>query len=262
MNNRLDTCFAELKAAQKTAFISFITAGDPEPSVTVNALHALVAGGADILELGVPFSDPSADGPTIQKSNQRALVHKVGLQQVLQMVAEFRTKNTDTPVVLMGYLNPIAHMGYESFIKQASQAGVDGLITVDLPPEEAADFNAILARYHLYPIYLLAPTSTDERIQKVAQMAKGFVYYVSVKGVTGSKVPDYAKVGQQVAHIKTMTDLPVAVGFGIKDADAVQAVSTYADGVVVGSAIVELMQSKTRGEIPDAVQKFIERIKQ
>ncbi len=262
MSNRIDHCFADLKTNKKTAFIAFITAGDPEPCVTVDTMHALVRGGADIIELGVPFSDPSADGTSIQGSNERALEHNVGILDVLDMVRLFRQTDKTTPIILMGYLNPIENIGAKAFAKAAAKAQVDGLITVDLPPEESGEFDTIMAENNIYPIYLLAPTTTDERVKKITSLSKGFVYYVSVKGVTGSKEPDYKDVVAQLIRIRKYTDLPIAVGFGIKDNKGVMAVGKSADAVVVGSAIVNIMakQNKTH-EIPDAVESFIKEIK-
>lgn len=261
MNHRIDQCFSDLKATNKTAFIAFITAGDPEPSVTVEAMHALVKGGANLIELGVPFSDPSADGASIQGSNERALVYGVGILDVLEMVRRFRQTDKTTPVVLMGYLNPIENIGAKEFALAAAKAQVDGLITVDLPPEESTEFDKVLAENNIYPIYLLAPTSTDERVEKITSLSKGFVYYVSVKGVTGSKEPDYQDVTAQLKRIRQYTDLPIAVGFGIKDKKSVTMIGQHADAVVVGSAIVNVMASQNSlQEIPPAVENFIKEL--
>jgi len=262
MSNRIDSCFAGLKAQKQAAFIAFITAGDPTPEVTVPTMHALVEGGADIIELGVPFSDPSADGTSIQGSNERALKHNVGILDVLQMVKEFRKENTTTPVVLMGYLNPIENLGVARFADIAAKAEVDGLITVDLPPEESFEFDEKIKARAIYPVYLLAPTSTDERVKVITKLSTGFVYYVSVKGVTGSKQPDYREVEAQLARIRKYTELPIAVGFGIKDAKAVATIGEFADAVVVGSAIVNIMAAeKNLQNIPQAVSEFVSSIK-
>ncbi|MFC1750574.1 tryptophan synthase subunit alpha [Pseudomonadota bacterium] len=236
--SRIAQRFADLKSSGRKALIPFVTAGDPNPSVTVPLLHAMVDAGADLLELGVPFSDPMAEGPTIQKACERALEHNVSLRDVLAMVKEFRQKDRDTPVVLMGYMNPVEIMGYANFADVAADAGVDGLLTVDMPPEEAGELMNILSAANIDPIFLLAPTTVDERIGKICANASGFVYYVSLKGVTGVGNLDVAAVEQKVEQIRKHTDLPVAVGFGIRDADSAQRVSAVADGVVVGSAVV------------------------
>jgi len=237
--SRLNATFEALKAQQKTALIPFVTAGDPHPSVTVNLLHDMVAAGANILELGIPFSDPMAEGPVIQAACERALVHNVSLTDVLGMVKEFRTKNADTPIVLMGYLNPVEVMGYENFASNAAEAGADGLILVDLPPEEGEDLIIALKAKQIDPIFLLAPTSTDERMQTICDQASGFVYYVSLKGVTGAANLDVDSVVEKVNQIRTHTSIPVGVGFGISDADTAAQVAGVADAVVVGSAIVK-----------------------
>lgn len=239
--SRITTCFNELKKQNKKALITFITAGDPHPAVTVPALHDMVAAGVDILELGIPFSDPMAEGPVIQAACERALVHGVTLTHVFGMVAEFRRDNQTTPIVLMGYLNPIEIMGYQHFAEQAAKSGVDGLIIVDLPVEEAADLDAQLKIHDMDLIYLIAPTSPPERITKIAQAARGFLYYVSFKGVTGANHLDTDAVAYKVMEIREYTDLPVAVGFGIRDEITAKAVAAVADGVVVGSALVQCL---------------------
>lgn len=239
--SRIISCFQNLRQRGRKALIPYITAGDPHPEVTVPMLHGLVKAGADIIELGVPFSDPMADGPTIQKAYERALAEGMSLPQVLQLVGQFRQTDATTPVVLMGYLNPIEAMGYERFAAQAAEAGIDGVLTVDLPPEEAPPLTDLLREAGLDPIFLLAPTSTPERIQRVAQVACGYVYYVSLKGVTGSSAIDADAVGEKLALIKRHIDLPIGVGFGIKNASTAAAIARVADAVVVGSAIVELM---------------------
>ena len=236
--SRIAGRFAELRAAGRKALIPFVTAGDPEPGVTVPLMHALVAAGADIVELGVPFSDPMADGPVIQAACERALVHHTSLHRVLDMVREFRTRDTATPVVLMGYLNPIEVMGYEGFAEAAAAAGVDGVLTVDLPPEEAHDLVQALRAKTLDPIFLLSPTSSGARMDRIGAVASGFIYYVSIKGVTGSSQLDVAAVATKVAEIRAHTELPVGVGFGIRDADSAAKVAAVADAVVVGSALV------------------------
>jgi tryptophan synthase alpha chain len=241
--SRIAGRFSELRAHGKTALIPFITAGDPNPGVTVELMHALVAAGADLIELGVPFSDPMADGPVIQRASERALVHHVGLHDVLDMVQEFRQRDTATPVVLMGYLNPIEVMGYEVFAKGAQAAGVDGALVVDIPPEEGHELLQALHEHDLDQIYLLAPTSTLQRIERICQAAGGFVYYVSVKGVTGASHLDLEGVKAKLSQIRANTELPVGVGFGIKDAQTAAAVSRIADAVVVGSALVSRVEA-------------------
>ena len=236
--SRLKASFEALKAANKTALIPFITAGDPHPSVTVNLMHDMVQAGASVLELGVPFSDPMAEGPVIQLACERALKHNVSLGDVLGMVKEFRSKDNNTPIVLMGYANPVEVMGYDKFAKAAASAGVDGLILVDLPPEEGAELISALKVNDIDMIFLLAPTSTDERMQLICDQASGFVYYVSLKGVTGSANLDVDSVVKKVDQIRTHTSIPVGVGFGIRDAESAAQVAAVADAVVVGSAIV------------------------
>ncbi len=236
--SRLKARFDALKADNKTALIPFITAGDPNPSVTVDLLHDMVAAGASILELGIPFSDPMAEGPVIQAACERALEHDVSLRDVLDMVKTFRSKDSDTPIVLMGYTNPVEVMGYEIFANAAAEAGADGLILVDLPPEEGAVLTDALREKQIDMIYLLAPTSTDERMELICKQATGFVYYVSLKGVTGAANLDVASVVEKVNQIRTHTDIPVGVGFGIRDAESAAKVAAVADAVVVGSAVV------------------------
>ncbi len=238
MTSRLTDRFKTLKSAHRTALIPFITAGDPEPRITVPLMHALVGAGADVIELGIPFSDPMADGPVIQKASERALAHHVSLTGVLAMVREFRLQDGNTPVVLMGYLNPIEVMGYERFAIAAQQAGADGILTVDLPPEEAQELIEVLAANNLDPVFLLAPTSNSERVRRIVQVARGFVYYVSLRGVTGSANLDLVEVAQKVRAIRAHTHLPVGVGFGISSADMAAKVAGIADAVIIGSALV------------------------
>lgn len=238
MVSRLSEKFDLLKASGKKALIPFITAGDPEPGFTVPLMHAMVEVGADIIELGVPFSDPMADGPVIQKASERSLLHNTTVRDVISMVAEFRKTDQVTPVVLMGYLNPVECMGYQIFAEQAGKAGVDGLLTVDMPPEEAADFIPLLRQNGVDPIFLLAPNSTEARIKKVSAMASGYLYYVSLKGITGAGHLDLQSVAAKLEQIKKVTDLPVGVGFGVKNGEIAAAIGQLADGVVVGSALV------------------------
>ena len=241
--SRLAACFAELKAQGKTALIPYITAGDPHPAVTVPLMHRMVAAGANIIELGVPFSDPMADGPTIQQAHERALVHQTSLRDILAMVAEFRQTDQTTPVVLMGYLNPIEIMGYETFAKAAQTAGVDGVLTVDLPPEEGMGVLPMFREHELDPIFLISPTTPRMRMQSVAQAGGGFVYYVSLKGVTGANTLDIDQVAARLSQIREHTALPLGVGFGIKDAASAAAVAKVADAVVVGSAIIKVIEA-------------------
>ncbi len=258
--NRINQRLAALKSNNKKALVTYIVSGDPKPDTTLHTMHALVANGADIIELGVPFSDPMAEGVVIQLGHERALTHNVSLLSTLAVVAEFRKQDSDTPVVLMGYANPIERMGRTQFIEKALHAGVDGLITVDLPPEEAIDFNRQLREAGLENIYLLAPTTSKERISKVLEHAGGFVYYVSVKGVTGAGHLDVESVREKLALIKEYTTLPICVGFGIKDGASAKAVAQYADGAVVGSVLVDKMgqmDGETSTSIASAVGELV-----
>jgi tryptophan synthase alpha chain len=237
--SRIAGRFEALHRQGRTALIPYITAGDPQPSLTVPLMHALVEAGADLLELGVPFSDPMADGPVIQAACERALRHHVSMVQVLDMVHRFREKDAQTPVVLMGYLNPIEVMGYANFASAARDAGVDGVLTVDLPPEEAHELVERLKASRLDPIFLAAPNSDEGRIRQMTQCGGGFLYYVSFKGVTGANRLDVKSVEEKVKQIRSNTDLPVGVGFGIRDARSAASIAAVADAVVVGSALVK-----------------------
>jgi len=241
--SRIAGRFAKLKAAGRTALIPFVTAGDPNRAVTVPLMHAMVQAGADLIELGVPFSDPMADGPVIQRASERALEHHVSLQDVLGMVSEFRGRDDTTPVVLMGYLNPIEIMGYREFARRAAQAGVDGVLTVDTPPEEGDEYLPSLREAGLDPIYLIAPTTSMERARRICAVATGFVYYVSIKGVTGASHMQVDAVAEKLRQIRAVTDLPVGVGFGIKDAGTAAALVGVADAVIVGSALVSRVEA-------------------
>ncbi|PLC51708.1 tryptophan synthase subunit alpha [Pollutimonas subterranea] len=246
-NPRIKAAFA--KTAGRTALIPYVTAGDPSVAATPLLMHQLVKAGADVLELGIPFSDPMADGPVIQRAAERAIKRGVGLRKVLEMVAQFRRDDTTTPVVLMGYANPIERMGQDVFVHEASKAGVDGVLVVDYPPEEIVDFAAQLGSAQIDPIFLLAPTSTDARIQQVAKVARGYVYYVSLKGVTGAGNIDTVDVAQRLAEIRKHVTIPVGVGFGIRDADSAKRLGAHADAVVIGSKLIETMeQSVARSE--------------
>ncbi|CAG2159379.1 MULTISPECIES: tryptophan synthase subunit alpha [Cupriavidus] len=260
--SRIQKTFAALAAQNKKGLIPFITAGDPEPGLTVDLMHALVAGGADVIELGVPFSDPMADGPVIQRASERALANGVSLTQVLQWVREFRQTNADTPVVLMGYANPIERMGEAAFAKAAGAAGVDGVLVVDYPPEECESFAVLMRDNGIDPIFLLAPTSTDARIEAVGKVASGYVYYVSLKGVTGSATLDLDSVAARLPLIKKHVNLPVGVGFGIRDAQTARAIGSVADAVVIGSRLVQLLEDAPRGQAVESLRAFIAGIRE
>ena len=241
--SRIAETFKKLQAQNKKALIPFVTAGDPSPAMTVPIMRALVTAGADILELGVPFSDPMADGPTIQRSSERALKHNVGLKDVLGFVREFRTSDTTTPVVLMGYANPIEAMGYVTFSASAQAAGVDGVLVVDYPPEESKDLVGLLKNCGIDSIFLLSPTSEDGRIEQVGRMASGYIYYVSLKGVTGAANIDLNEVRAKLPQIRTHIKLPIGVGFGIRDAQTAKAIAAISDAVVIGSRLVQEIES-------------------
>lgn len=251
----LKTYFEQLKSQNKQALIPFVTAGDPNPDFTVGLMHTMVAAGADILELGVPFSDPMADGPVIQAADERALIHNTSLDNVLSMVGEFRQQNTTTPVVLMGYLNPVEMMGYQQFADKAAAVALDGVLVVDMPPEEAEVFSDIMKASRIDVIFLVSPTTDSERIKLIAQKASGYLYYVSLKGVTGANTLDVDSVASKLNEMRSITDLPIGVGFGIKDGHTAQAVSTIADAVVVGSALVK--QIEQTPDQPEAIKKGI-----
>ncbi|QAU34731.1 tryptophan synthase subunit alpha [Janthinobacterium sp. 17J80-10] len=259
--SRIHTTFAALAAQNKKGLIPFITAGDPAPELTVPLMHALVAGGADVLELGVPFSDPMAEGPVIQRACERALKFNVGMHDVLGYVREFRKTNAATPVVLMGYANPIERMGVDAFIAAAAAAGVDGSIVVDYPPEECEEFATKMQEQGMDPIFLLAPTSTEERMQQVARYGSGFSYYVSLKGVTGAQNIDTAEVAAKIATVRRHVKLPIGVGFGIRDAATAKAVASVADAVVIGSRIIQELENTPRDQAVAAVQTFISGIR-
>lgn len=247
--SRIESTFSRLCETRKKALIPFITAGDPNPALTVPLMHALVESGADVIELGVPFSDPMADGPVIQRSSERALKHRVGLARVLGFVAEFRKTNAKTPVVLMGYANPIERMGLARFAKNANEAGVDGVLVVDYPPEESGNFQDAMRGAGIDVIYLLSPTSSAQRIDLVCRAAQGYIYYVSLKGVTGAANLDTADVEAAIARIKAKTALPVGVGFGIRDGETAKRISGFADAVVIGSRIIQEMEAHPGREI-------------
>ena len=243
--SRIQNVFENLKLNKRKALIPFITAGDPNPQLTVPLLHGLVGAGADVIELGIPFSDPMADGPTIQRASERALKHKVSLNTVLGMVADFRKLNNLTPIVLMGYGNPIEAMGWETFATRCAEVGVDGVLTVDFPPEESHEAIGHLHRHGIDPIFLLAPTTNEERIAKVAKLARGYVYYVSLKGVTGAGNLDLGDIEKKIPQLRKYITLPIGVGFGIRDAETALAVAKLCDGVVVGSRIVQEIENSS-----------------
>ncbi|MGB8856363.1 MAG: tryptophan synthase subunit alpha [Burkholderiales bacterium] len=259
--SRIENTFAALTQQKRKALIPFFTAGDPAPEITVPMMHGLVEAGVNIIELGVPFSDPMADGPTIQRSSERALKHGVGLQQILQDVAEFRRSNQTTPVVLMGYLNPIEHMGYTKFAEAAQRAGVDGVLVVDYPPEEADEFVQQLHAHQLHCIFLLSPTSSAARINAVAKLASGYVYYVSLKGVTGAATIDLTEIAQKIPQIKNIVKLPLGVGFGIRDGATARAVSQIADAVVIGSRIVQEIEQSLPQDAVKNVTRLVKQIR-
>lgn len=237
--NRIDTVLNHLKTQQKKMLSPYITAGDPDLTTTLELMHALVAGGADILELGIPFSDPMAEGPVIQAAMERALAKGVTCQQVLDLVKKFRTRDTKTPIVLMGYVNPIEYYGYERFAKDAQLAGVDGTILVDLPPEESESIQALWDKYELYSIYLCSPTTSKQRMELINRHARGYLYFVSLKGVTGSNAFNLEVVKKQYLERKSQTPHPLMLGFGIKTAEMAAQVAAFADGVIVGAALIE-----------------------
>ena len=255
--SRIASTFAALKTAHKTGLVTFITAGDPGPELTVPLMHALVAGGADVLELGVPFSDPMAEGPVIQRACERALKFNIGLRDVFEFVRQFRQTDSSTPVVLMGYANPIERMGVAAFVDAAKAAGADGAIVVDYPPEECEDFAAAMQAAGLDCIFLLAPTSTPERIAQVARVGSGFSYYVSLKGVTGAGSIDTDDVAKRVAAIREHVKLPIGVGFGIRDGATARAVAQVADAVVIGSRIIQELENTPKEQAVAAVQSFV-----
>jgi tryptophan synthase alpha chain len=240
--SRISGVFSALRDQGRQALIPFVTAGDPHPDVTLPLMQAMVEAGADIIELGVPFSDPMADGPVIQRASERALEHHISLHDVIEIVRRFRETDQATPVVLMGYLNPLEVMGYEAFAELAAGAGVDGVLTVDIPPEEGETFVPAMKAHGIDPIFLLAPTSNHARIERITAAASGFVYYVSLKGVTGAANLSLDSVRAKLAEIRGSTDLPVGVGFGIKDAATAAAMAEFADAVVVGSALVSRIE--------------------
>ncbi len=260
--SRIAGRFQTLAREGRKALIPYITAGDPDPSLTVPLMHALVEAGADIVELGVPFSDPMADGPVIQRASERALKHGVGLADVVAMVKRFRSEDASTQVVLMGYANPIESMGVKRFVAAAHAAGVDGIIVVDYPPEECAEFADEVKRACIDPIFLLAPTSTDERIAQVARIGSGYLYYVSLRGITGAAHLDYSEVSKRIPKIRAATRLPIGVGFGIRDAESARRVAQTADAVVIGSRLIQEIEAGPPAEAVARVKTFLRPIRE
>jgi tryptophan synthase alpha chain len=255
--SRIAARFASLRQQGRKGLIPYICAGDPDAGLTVDLMHALARAGADVIELGVPFSDPMADGPVIQRAAERAIRNGVGLKATIEFVARFRDTDPTTPVVLMGYANPIERMGREAFAKAAKAAGVDGVLVVDYPPEECEEFATSMRAAGIDPIFLLAPTSTDERIEAVARHASGYLYYVSLKGITGAGNLDTASVAARMPLIRRVTGVPVGVGFGIRDAATARLVAEVADAVVIGSRIIQEIESSPRDAAATAVERFV-----
>lgn len=260
--SRIENTFKKLAAQGRKGLIPFVTGGDPAADNVVELLHALARAGADVIELGVPFSDPMADGPVIQRSSERALARGVSTKKILGYVAEFRQTNQETPIVLMGYANPIERMGPANFVQAAKEAGVDGVLVVDYPPEESIEFADRLRGVQLDPIFLLAPTSSDQRIEKVAKAASGYVYYVSLKGVTGAQHLNTTEVSSKLPVIRRFTNVPVGVGFGIRDAQSACSVAESADAVVIGSALITAMENADPQKAPEVAEQFLAPIRQ
>jgi len=259
--SRIAATFAALQARGRKALIPFVTAGDPYPEATVELMLAMAEAGADVIELGVPFSDPMADGPVIQRAGERALKAGIGLSRVLDYVRDFRRSNDSTPVVLMGYANPVERYGVERFVQDAKAAGVDGVLIVDYPPEECETFAAALKAQQLDPIFLLAPTSSDARMAQIGRLASGYVYYVSLKGVTGAGHLDTAAVAAMIPRIRAHVAVPVGVGFGIRDGATARAVADCSDAVVIGSRLVQLLEAQTRDNVAATGAQFIREIR-
>lgn len=260
--SRIENTFKKLAEQGRKGLIPFVTGGDPADNNVVDLLHALANAGADVIELGVPFSDPMADGPVIQRSSERALERGISTKKILAYVSEFRQANQETPIVLMGYANPIERMGPAKFVQEAKDAGVDGVLVVDYPPEESIEFADRLRSVQLDPIFLLAPTSSDERIEKVAKAASGYVYYVSLKGVTGAQHLNTTEVSSKLPVIRRFTNVPVGVGFGIRDAQSACSVAESADAVVIGSALITAMENADPQDAPAVAEKFLAPIRQ
>jgi len=258
---RIETVFQELKTEGKKGLIPFVTAGNPDLSGTLPILHALVESGADMIELGIPFSDPMADGPVIQRASERALANGMTLLKCLKIVEDFRVTNQLTPIVLMGYANPIEHMGIEVFTQKAKEAGVDGVLVVDYPPEECTEFASILKKAGLSPIFLLAPTSSPERISHVTQASSGYIYYVSLKGVTGASNVNISEVATITDQIRAKTSTPLAIGFGIRDAESAKKLSQSADAVIIGSKLVQILEESSSDTRLQSLKSFVSEIR-
>jgi tryptophan synthase alpha chain len=259
--SRITARFARLAREKRKGLLPYIAAGDPTPELTVPLMHALARAGADVIELGVPFSDPMADGPVIQRASERAIRNGVGLRRTLSLVSEFRRTDGETPVLLMGYANPIEAFGIEAFAKAANQAGVDGMLVVDYPPEECESFAQQMRAVDIDPIFLLAPTSTDERIQRVARVASGFIYYVALTGTTGAGTLDVGSVLQRIPRIREYARVPIAVGFGVKDAASAQAVARVADAVAIGTRLIQELENTPRERAVEAIGKLLSDIR-
>ena len=260
--SRITNTFIKLKEKNKKALIPYITAGDPHPDLTLSMMHALVDSGADMIELGIPFSDPMADGPTIQRASERALAHHVGLSHVFKIVIAFREKDTQTPIILMGYANPIEAIGAEAFVERAKTADVDGIITVDYPPEECMQFTKLLKEKNIDSIFLLSPTSELNRVKLIIEQASGFLYYVSLKGVTGAANIDIEQVKSKVGMIRELTDLPIGVGFGVRDAATAKEVAKISDAVVVGSRMVQEIENSNQENLIQNISKLMQELRE
>ena len=260
--SRITNTFKALKEKNKKALIPYITAGDPHPDLTVSILHALVDAGADLIELGIPFSDPMADGPTIQRASERALAHHVGLSHVFKMVKTFREKDTHTPIILMGYANPIEAIGAQNFVDRAKDSDVDGIITVDYPPEECKQFTKLLKEKSIDSIFLLSPTTELDRVKLIIEQASGFLYYVSLKGVTGAANIDIEQVKSKVGMIRELTNLPIGVGFGVRDAAMAKEVAKISDAVVVGSRMVQEIENSKQDNLIHNVSKLMKELRE
>ncbi|MCL1887015.1 MAG: tryptophan synthase subunit alpha [Betaproteobacteria bacterium] len=259
--SRIQRTLTALKNKNKKALIPFITAGYPEPDITVALMHALVRGGADIIELGVPFSDPMADGPIIQRASEEALKNGISLRDIFHFVQQFREDDANTPVVLMGYANPVERMGLEKFVQKAHHSGVDGVLIVDYPPEECENFAALMKAHEMDVIFLLAPTSTEERMEKIGRIASGYVYYVSLKGVTGAASLNLDEVASAILAIRKHVSIPVGVGFGIRDGETAKAVGALADGVVIGSRLIQVLENAEKNRRESDLETFISGIR-
>ena len=260
--SRITNTFKTLKETHRKALIPYITAGDPHPDLTVSMMHALVDSGADMIELGIPFSDPMADGPTIQRASERALAHHVGLSHVFNMVKTFREKDTQTPIILMGYANPIEAIGAETFVERAKVSDVDGIITVDYPPEECTQFTKLLKEKNIDSIFLLSPTSELDRVKLIIEQASGFLYYVSLKGVTGAANIDIEQVKSKVSMIRELTDLPIGVGFGVRDAATAKEVAKISDAVVVGSRMIQEIENSNKDNLIQNISKLMKELRE